>query len=120
QLRNGGALSVGLLSRREFAELGVTLQIEIGIGQIGLVLRLFGFRLVEDCLIRPGVDLGEQVSLVDQLPLFEGDLVDLAIDAGPDNDRVEALDRPEARSEERRVGKEGRSRWLICGYDKTK
>ena len=40
QLGDGRALSVGLLPRREFAKLGVTLQIEIGVGQITRGLRL--------------------------------------------------------------------------------
>ena len=57
QLRNGGALGVGLLPGREFAELGVALQVQIGIGEIGLVLRLLGLGLVERGLERPGIDL---------------------------------------------------------------
>ena len=53
-------------SRGEFAELGVALQIEIGVGEIGLVLRLLGLGLVERGLERPRIDLGQQVALLDQ------------------------------------------------------
>ena len=87
QLRNGGALGVGLLPGREFAELGVALQIQIGVGQIGLILRLLGLGLIERRLVRPGIDLDQQVALVDELAFLEGDLVDLAVDAGPHHAR---------------------------------
>jgi len=77
-----GARGVGLLPGCELAELGETLQIEIGVGQIGFILGLLGLGLIERCLVRPGVDLDQQVALVDQLPLLEGDLVDLTVDPG--------------------------------------
>ena len=66
QLLHGGALGVGLLLGREFAELGVALQIEIGVGEIGLVLDLLGLGLVERRLVGPGIDLDQQVALVDR------------------------------------------------------
>ena len=104
QLRNGRTLGVGLLPGREFAELGVALQIQIGVGQVGLVLRLLGLGLIERCLVRPGIDLDEQVALLDQLALLEGDLVDLAVDAGAHHHGVEALNGPEPVQIDRKIG----------------
>ena len=103
QLRNGGALGVGLLPGREFAELGVALQIQIGVGEIGLILGLLGLGLVQRRLIRPGIDLDQQIALVDRLAFLEGDLVDLAIDAGPHQDGIEALNGTEAGQIDRKV-----------------
>ena len=60
QLRDGGALGIGLLPGREFAELGEALQVEIGVGEIGLVLGLLGLGLVERGLERPRIDLDQQ------------------------------------------------------------
>ena len=67
QLLHGGALGVGLLLGREFAELGVALQVQIGVGEIGLVLGLLGLGLVERGLVRPRIDLDQQITLLDQL-----------------------------------------------------
>ena len=54
QLLHGGTLGIGLLLGREFAELGVALQVQIGVGEIGLVLRLLGLGLIERGLVRAG------------------------------------------------------------------
>ncbi len=99
-----GTLGVELLPGREFAELDVTLQVQIDIGQIGLVLLLLGLGLIERGLVRAGIDLGEQVALVDQLAFLEGDLVDLAVDAGAHDDRVEGLNGSQAGQVDRKVG----------------
>ena len=103
ELGDGGALGVGLLPRREFAELGVALKVEIGVGEIRLVLLLLGLGLVERGLERAGVDLDQQIALVDHLALGEGDLVDLAVNPGPDLYGVEALNRAEAGQVDREV-----------------
>src|SRR5207237_5670007 len=95
QLGYGGTLGVGLLPGREFTKLGVALQVEIGIGQIGLILGFLGLGLSERRLEWARIDLGRQVALVDQLPFLEGDLVDLAIDERPHHHRVEAMNRSE-------------------------
>ncbi len=87
QLRDGGALRVGLLPGGEFAELGEALQVEVGVGEIGFVLGLLGLGLVERGLERPRIDLDQRVALLDELAFLEGDLVDLAIDAGADQRR---------------------------------
>ena len=62
------SLSVGLLPRREFAELGIALQVEFGVGEIGFILRFLGLGLVERGLVRPWIDLGEQVALLTSSP----------------------------------------------------
>ena len=104
QLRDGGALGVGLLPGREFAELGEALQVEIGVGEIGLVLRLLGLGLVERGLERPRIDLDQRIALLDELAFLEGDLVDLAVDAGANQDGVEALHGAEAGQIDREIG----------------
>ena len=104
QLRDGGTLGVGLLPGREFAEFGEALQIEIGVGEAGLILGLLGLGLIERCLEWPGVDLDQQVTLIDQLSLLEGDLVDLAIDPGPHHNGIEALNGSEPGQVDRKIG----------------
>ena len=47
QLLHQRSLGVGLLLGREFAERGVALQVELGVGEIGFVLRLLGLGLIE-------------------------------------------------------------------------
>ena len=71
ELRDGGALGVGLLPGREFAELGIALQVEIGVGEIGFVLRLLGLGLVERGLERPRIDLDQRVAFLDELAFLE-------------------------------------------------
>ena len=82
----------------------ITLQVQIDIGEIGLVLLLLGLGLIERCLVRARIDLGEQVALVDQLAFVEGNLVDLAVDAGAHDDRVEGLNGSKAGQVDRKVG----------------
>ncbi len=101
---DGGALGIGLLPGREFAELGVALQVEIGVGQIGFVLRLLGLGLIERRLEGPRIDLGQQVALFDELAFLEGDLVDLAVDAGAHHDGVETLHGSEPGQIDREIG----------------
>ena len=104
QLRDGGALGVGLLPGGEFAELGVALQVEIGVGEIGFVLRLLGLGLVERSLERPRIDLDQRVAFLDELAFLEGDLVDLAVDAGAHQHGIEALHGAEAGQIDREIG----------------
>jgi hypothetical protein len=66
-LRDGGALGIGLLPGREFAELGVALQIEIGVGKVRLVLRLLGLGLIQRRLEGARIDLDQGVALLDEL-----------------------------------------------------
>ena len=120
QLLNGGALGIDLLPGREFAELGVALQIQIGVGEIGLVLFLLGLGLIERRLVRPGIDLDEQVALIDHLAFLEGDLVDLAVDAGTHQDGVEALNRSKPGQIDRKIGfldrRDGDANGIACRF----
>ena len=76
---------------------------QVDIGEIGLVLLFLGFRRVERRLIGPRIDLGQEVALFDVLAFGERDLVDLAIDAGPNEDRIEGLNGSKAGQVDRKV-----------------
>ncbi len=123
QLLHGRALGVGLLLGREFAELGVALQIQIGVGQIGLVLRLLGLGLIERGLVRPWIDLDQQITLFHQLAFGEGDLVDLAVDPGPHLHGVEALNGSKSGQIDREVGllhrRDGDPNGIVRGFFRT-
>jgi hypothetical protein len=58
------------------------------VNQIRFVLRLFRERLVESRLIRPRIDLDENVAFLDHLALLERDLGDLAVDPAVHRDGV--------------------------------
>jgi hypothetical protein len=88
----------------EFAELEETLQIKVGVCQIGLVLLLLGLGLVERGLVGPGVNFGKQVALAHQLSFREGDFVDLAVDTRTNNNCVEGLDGPKAGQVDGKIG----------------
>jgi len=103
-LRNVGTLGIDLLAGGEFAELEETLQIKVGVCQIGLVLLLFGLGLVERGLIGPGIDFREQVALVHQLSFREGDFIDLPVDARANDNGVEGLDGPKAGQVDGKIG----------------
>ena len=117
ELQHQGILRVELLLGGEvlLGERSVAGEIELGVGEIGLVLRLFGDRLVERGLKRPGVDLGQKIALLDHLAFVEGDLHDLAVDSGPDQNGVVRLNLPDAlendgkiRALDRRYGDDNR------------
>ena len=80
ELRHQGVLRIELLLGGEvlLGERGVASEIELGVGEIGLVLRLLGDGLVERGLKRSGVDLGQKIALLDHLAFVKGDLHDLA------------------------------------------
>ena len=82
----------------------IALQVEIGVGEIGLVLRLLGLGLIERRLERPRIDLDQRVAFLDELAFLEGDLVDLAVDAGAHHHGVEALHGAEAGQIDRKIG----------------
>ena len=79
------------------------MKIEFGIGQIGFVLGLLGDGLVERGLVRTRVDLGQDVTLLHQLPFLEGNLVDLTVHPGPNNHGVERLNRPQTEQIRRKI-----------------
>ena len=53
------------------------------------------FGRVVDCLIRALVDGEQQVAFVDDCAILEMDLVEIAVDAGPDRDLVDRLEPPD-------------------------
>ena len=79
-------------------------EVELGVGEIGLVLRFLGERLIERGLKRSGIDLGQKIALLDHLTFIEGDLHDLAVDSRPDQDGVVGLDLSDALEHDRKVG----------------
>ena len=81
-----GLLLVVALARLEARadQLAVALEIELGAGELRLVALLGGVRLVERRLERPRIDLEQQIARLDVLAFLEGDLDDLAVDAGLD------------------------------------
>ena len=82
----------------------IAVQVELGVGEIGLVLRFLRLRLIERGLERPRIDLSEKVAPLDNLAFIEGDLHDLAVDSRPDRDGVVGLDLSEALEHDGKVG----------------
>jgi hypothetical protein len=74
-------------------QLLVALQIELGIGEQGLVERLGGDDLVELCLKRTGVDLGKKIACLHVLTLDEDHFVQGSVDASTDGHGVVGLNR---------------------------
>ncbi len=71
-------------------------EIELGIGELGFVLRPLRGRLIDSGLERARVDLGEHVALLHELAFVEIDLLKLSVDAGADGYRVVGLDGADA------------------------
>ena len=103
ELQHHGVLRVELLLGGEvlLGERRVASEIELRVGEIGLVLRLLGDGLVERGLKRSRVDLGQKIALLDHLAFAEGYLHDLAVNSGPDQNGVVGLDLPDALRERR-------------------
>ena len=80
------------------------MEVELGVGERRPVLRLFRLGLVERGLERAGIDLRQQVAGLDHLALIEGDLGDLAVDAGANRDGVLGLDLAEPVDIDRIIG----------------
>src|SRR5581483_10530618 len=103
RLVDRGAHRVDLLLRdRELARLLVlrlleALQVELGVLELRLVARELALRLLELDLEGPRVDLEEDLILLDELPLLEADLLELAVHPRADRDGVECRHRPRGR-----------------------
>ena len=97
-------------------ELGVALEVALGVGELRLVERLLGDRLVELGLIGGRIDQGEHVTALHVLALLELDAEDLAVDLRAHRYGVARLGRADAievdghiaRSEHRHRGPERR------------
>jgi hypothetical protein len=68
-----------------------------------LVLRQLTLGLLQLHLEWPGIDLGKQISPVDEVPFAEDHPHQLPVDTRPDGDGVEGRDRPERRQADRDV-----------------
>ena len=73
----------------------VALERATGIVELRLVARELALGLLQLHLERTRVDLGEQVPLLHQLPLAEGDVDELTVDAALHGDGVEGGHRAE-------------------------
>src|SRR5271157_980749 len=93
ELRHRGALRIELLLRGEVArrKIGETLQVELCVGEVRLVLRLLGNRLVERGLKGAGIDLRQEIARLDVLTFGECYLYQLTIEPRLDRDRVKGL-----------------------------
>ncbi len=98
QLRDQGILGVELLLRRItlLGERRVPLQIELGVGEVRLILRLFGFGLIERRLKWTRVNLREQIACLDHLSFLKGYYDDLPVDSRAHGDGIESLHLAEA------------------------
>ena len=97
-------------------ELGIAVEIELGAGELGLVLLLGRLRLFERRLVGPRIDLEQRIAFLDLLAFLEIDLDDLAVDPGLDGDHVVGLNRADALQEHRDIlGKDGPGRHRDAG-----
>ena len=105
QLQHHGVLRVQLLLGGEvlLGERGEASEIELRVGEIGLVLRFLGDGLVERGLKRSGVDLGQKIALLDHLAFVKADLHDLAVDTGAHENGVVGLDLSNALENDREI-----------------
>ncbi len=96
ELRDERACRVRGLPGRVLAlhELLVAGEIEAGIGERRLVLRLLGDRLVERRLVGARIDMRQHLALGDVLALLEVDVEQRAVHHRLDGDGVERLHRP--------------------------
>ena len=94
QLRRGPTL---------LAELGVAVEIGLGVCELGLIAIARGRQLVDLRLVGPRIDLCEQVAGMHGLPFGEGDLGDLSLDLAAHEDGVVGDDRADAAQIDRHV-----------------
>ena len=95
ELRDQRTLRIGLLlrSRIRGCQLLIAGKIDARVGQLRLILRLLGSRLIELCLIDDRIDFGEHIALLDVLSLdkIHGD--QLAVDLRAHCDRIQRPNR---------------------------
>ena len=80
-----------------FASTWYRCQVELRVLELRLIARHLPLGLGELHLERTGIDLREQVALLDELAFAERDPDELAVDAAPDGDGVHRGHRTEAR-----------------------
>ena len=93
ELGHRGLLRVRLLARAEIAggEARVAVEIDAGVLQLRLVLRLLGDHLIIERLIGARIDAGEHVALLHILPVAEAKLHEPALHLRPHHHRIERL-----------------------------
>ena len=114
ELRNQRILRIELLLGREtlLGQRRIALQVEPGVGEIGLVLGLLRFGLVERRLVGARIDLGDQIARLDHLAFGEADLDDLAVDPRAHRDRIIGLNLTKTLEIDGVVGARGAARRL--------
>src|SRR6185437_15827471 len=119
-LRHYGGLRVRLLLVDGVGEGQplVALEVELGIGERRLVLRLLGLRLIELRLVNGGIDARQHVALLDVLAFLEIDAENFAVDLRADGHGVERLHRADGVEIDRNVGaanRRGQHRYRAFG-----
>ena len=76
-------------------EVAITLDVDLGVLQLGLVLHQRALGLEQGVLVAARVDLGQQVAGLDHLPFLKGDLHQLAAYPAAHIDGVERRHRPQ-------------------------
>ena len=106
QLGDNRALRVGLLLGGIFGarEIGIAFQIAARIGQLRLVLCLFGQSLIKRGLIGFRVDLGQNITGFDGITVFEMQRDQASVDLRSDGDGVERLHGADAVELNRHIG----------------
>src|SRR5262249_14945352 len=106
ELRYHRPLSVGLLAshRVGFGKIDVTLEIELGIGERGLIERLLGDDLIKLRLVGNRIDLRQHVAALDFITFPEIDANQLTIDLAAYSHHVERTRRSDPLEINRHVG----------------
>ena len=92
-----------LRDRSLLRELGVAIEVNLGVLQVRLVAVTIGDRLIELCLIRSRVDLREHIAVLHKLTLVEADLDKLPGDLAADEHVVVGDHRADAAQVDRNI-----------------
>jgi hypothetical protein len=105
ELLDGGLLIVELLLRGRVGlyKIAETLEIELRVLEMHLIMFKRGLRLIELRLVSARIDLGEQIPLLDRLTLTEVDADEQPCDLAVNRSRVQSRDRPEAGQDDRHI-----------------
>ena len=105
ELGDERALGIDRLDRYHVRrELGVALEIELGIGELGGVERLLGDRLVELRLVGDRIDVREHVAALHVLAFLEVDGEYLPVDLRANGDGIAGLGRAHPFEPDRHIG----------------
>jgi hypothetical protein len=115
ELGDGRTLGVGLLGRARIAlgQARVTIEIEPGVGEVRLVLRLAGDRLIVLSLVDRRIDARDDVAALHVLAFADRELHEAAFDLGPHRhgrERLRRADRFQRDWHVRVAGRRGQDR----------